>query len=224
MYRLCLLFISLSGSAFGQANGHLEPDDSVFTYGWSLDYYSNVVRVLGRVLPERSPKVFVLPSNLNEYVIGINDEEGGCLIVSGRVTHTLWLYESRKDNSDIDEYMKNSDFPEDPLDVAVDLSDQPASPDFCRRVRDVWATTLLRTRYPDPDSVRVGADGVSFHFSTWQRGRGILSGKTWSPEGQTIPGKLVALSMSLRSYSRSGIGDDLEALDEALTEIESALQ
>jgi hypothetical protein len=53
---------------------------------------------------------------------------------------------------------------------------------------------------------------------------GMLSGKIWSPESQTVPGKLVALSMSMRNYSRSGPGGDLDVLDAALAEIETVLE
>jgi hypothetical protein len=53
---------------------------------------------------------------------------------------------------------------------------------------------------------------------------GTLSGKTWSPERQTIPGKLVTLSGSMGAYARSGTGDDLDLMRVALAELEGALE
>ena len=222
MRVLIAALLALPGQALGQVYDHLEPDDSIFGYEWSRDYYSNVAQVLGSVVPDGSPRVYVLPSNMNEYVIGIDDEEEPCRVVFGRAEYTIWVYESRKQTPEL--YALTSDFPEDPRSVAVEVSSQPVPADQCERIRGAWTAVLLRTRYPDPDEARLGLDGVSFRFSVWQRGLGMLSGKTWSPERQTVPGKLVALSLAMRNYARSGDRDSYEPMVRALAEVELALE
>lgn len=223
MRSLAVPGLLLSASALAQGPGaHLEPDDSMFGYEWRRDYYSNVAKVLGNVVPEQSPKVYVLPSNMREYVVGIDDEEGACAIVFGRVEYTLWIYESRKENPELKQL--TSEYPDDPLDVEVVVETQPAARNFCDRIREAWVAVLLKTRYPEPDDVRLGLDGVSFHFSVWLRGMGMLNGKVWSPENQTIPGKLTALTFAMRNYARSGSQDELEKMQSALTELEGALE
>jgi hypothetical protein len=223
MRSLALAGLFLSASALAQGAGaQLEPDDAIFGYEWRLDYYSNVARVLGNVVPDQSPKVYVLPSNMREYVVGIDDEEGSCAIVFGRVEYTLWVYESRKENPELQRL--TSEFPDDPLDVEVAVETQPAARHFCDRIREAWLAVLLETRYPEPDHVRLGLDGVSFHFSVWLRRMGMLNGKIWSPEEQTIPGQLVALTFAMRNYARSGSRDELGNVQSALAELEGALE
>lgn len=220
MRSVLLAGLFISASALAQGSGaHLEPDDSVFDKGWRLDYYSNVARVLGDVVPEQAPKVYVLPSNMPEYVVGIDDRESSCSIVVGRVEHTLWAYESRKDAPDLE---LPADWPKDPLDVEVEVDAQPAPRHFCDRIQAVWIATLLETRYPDSGQVQIGLDGVSFHFSVWLRGMGMLHGKIWSPEPMTTPGKLVALAHAMRNFARTGSQDTLARVQTALAELERA--
>ena len=224
LHRLAPILLVIALPSFAQTLDHLEPDNSAFGWEWSREYYMNVATVLGNVLPEQSPRVYVLPSNINEYVIGIEDDTTPCSIVVGRVEQTLWLYESRKDDDDpaLREYM--ADWPEDPLDVNVIVNTQSAPPEICSRIRDAWITVLLRTRYPDPSELRAGVDGVTFHFSAWQRGIGVLSGKIWSPERQSVPGKLVSLAFAMRNYARAGSSDSIGIVVEALATLETALE
>lgn len=222
--RLAFMAIVLLSSATGQAQDHLEPDSSIFRSGWSFDYYSNVARVLGDVLPTNSPKVFVLPSNMHEYVIGTNTEDTRCSVVVGRVQHILWMYDSREDDETIDEYMFDAGYPIDPLEVQVSIDTQPAPARVCERIRNAWVQLLLQTRYPDPETRRLGFDGVSYHFSAWLRGMGTLSGQTWSPDQQTVPGKFVMLAHAMRDFARSGSADDFELLESALAKLELELQ
>jgi hypothetical protein len=75
-------------------------------------------------------------------------------------------------------------------------------PELAELVCEVWRKMLQRTRHPSIG--RFGLDGVSYHFFYHGPGVGRMAGRTWSPEGQTGPGKLVALSEMLRRYVLSG--------------------
>lgn len=220
MRKLYLVLFLSPASVVGQSYDHLEPEGSIFGTQVSLDYYSNVAKVLGDVLPYQSPKVTVMIP-IRERVIGIDDSENPCSVVVGSVEQSLWSYEVRANNPDLDE-LPNS-YPEDPMDVAVNVSREPISQELCTRIRAAWISMLLGTRYPAPEEARIGVDGVTYHFSAWHPGQ-LLAGKIWSPDRGTTTGKLVMLSRVMESYAGSGSAEDLADIESTLEDLESDLQ
>lgn len=77
-----------------------------------------------------------------------------------------------------------------------------------------WRKMLLRTRHAT--SGMIGLDGVTYHFACHGAGVGWMAGKTWSPDSQTAPGRLVALSHLLYRYvevseeERTGLARDVQ--------------
>jgi hypothetical protein len=57
---------------------------------------------------------------------------------------------------------------------------RPIPRELCEQINDVWEKALLDVRHPK-EKVH-GLDGVCYHFSTWIKGRGDVSGQTHSPD------------------------------------------
>jgi hypothetical protein len=74
-------------------------------------------------------------------------------------------------------------------------------PDTKKLLNDLWETMLLGTRYPK--KYMVGFDGTNYHFSMFIWGRGDLSGKTWSPDKDTNPGRLAEIGELLADYAKA---------------------
>jgi hypothetical protein len=102
--------------------------------------------------------------------------------------------------------------------VAVKQMEVPLTAELGALLCEVWRKMLLRVRHSQ--SVGIGLDGVTYHFACHGPGVGLMAGETWSPDSQTAPGKLVALSHLLYRYveetdaGRSGlIGEIQQAVD-----------
>jgi hypothetical protein len=59
---------------------------------------------------------------------------------------------------------------------------------------------MLRGVRRDPADLTAGIDGVTFHFSAFVLGEGVLAGETWSPEEGTQSARLVRVGTTLREF------------------------
>jgi hypothetical protein len=84
----------------------------------------------------------------------------------------------------------------------------------------VWEKALLDVRQPKEDVN--GLDGVSYHFSTWIRGRGVLSGQTWSPDQGSKMDRLTSLAESIGDFARGKV--DLSVLKKKLEEARASIK
>jgi hypothetical protein len=78
---------------------------------------------------------------------------------------------------------------------------------------DIWKKMLSNARHPK--LMTVGCDGVSYHFEA-----GGMAARTWSPDPQTAPGKLVSLCDLLYQFAEGSL-DKPVTIDEIRREIES---
>lgn len=85
--------------------------------------------------------------------------------------------------------------------VAVRLIEAPLASELAALLCAVWQKMLLRVRHPK--SSGIGMDGVTYHFASQWPGARFMAGMTWSPDKQTAPGKLVALSHLLCQYTEA---------------------
>lgn len=164
---------------------HLEPEDSPFVPRGVLSRYNEaVVELLQAVRPSRYALVSVvcLPSFECEW--------------------SLWLFGSRFDEHRLE--LRVADVPIWPCEgdlPTVTRREAPVAADVAQGIVDVWTWMLRRVRHPDEPGM--GLDGVTYHFTTNARGAG-MAGQIWSPEANTAPGRLVALSEALRRFVESG--------------------
>jgi hypothetical protein len=82
--------------------------------------------------------------------------------------------------------------------IAVKRRESPLAADLAVAVCEAWRKMLLRVRHPERGTGHL--DGVTYHFACHGPGFNWMAGKTWSPEPQTAPGKLVALGHLLYQY------------------------
>ncbi len=69
---------------------------------------------------------------------------------------------------------------------------------FGTRIETMFQNQLATVQYHDND--RHGADGVTFTFSASHPSKGIVAGTTWSPEPESVPGKMVELAVAMCTY------------------------
>src|SRR5262249_42738872 len=71
--------------------------------------------------------------------------------------------------------------------------------DLAEGIATLWDAMLLDVRHPrKPEG---GLDGMTYHFSAFIAGRGILSGQAWSPEQESKIGQLAQLADSLADFA-----------------------
>ena len=97
--------------------------------------------------------------------------------------------------------------PEIPSPPPVEIHRNELNPSLAGAVCDIWSRVLLQTRYPQEPLD--GCDGVTYHFAYSGKGKLAMAGKTWSPEEETVPGKLVGLSHALRDYAKDAANQDV---------------
>jgi hypothetical protein len=92
--------------------------------------------------------------------------------------------------------------------------------ELCEEIKAVWEKVLLDVRHPKEDVN--GLDGVSYHFSTFIKGRGDLSGQTWSPNEGSKMDRLTSLAETIGEYARGKV--DLTMLKKKLEEARASIK
>lgn len=143
----------------------------------------NVARVLVDPQERRLVSVVCLPSHRAEWALA--------LVGSEELGFTLSL-------SVPSEKIYGS--PE-PASISALRTQAPLPTGVAIMVRETWRKMLGRTRIPARE--RGGVDGDSYHFAYSGDDGARMAGRTWSPEHDTAPGRLVSLSHLLRKYVES---------------------
>jgi hypothetical protein len=129
-------------------------------------------------------RVVCLPSFEPEWALWLRRDDKTVFSVSlTEAERSLW-YSSLKD--------------ENPLLVPVVKRRRELPMELVSAICEVWRKVLFETRHPQTHFP--GCDGVTYHFSHWAQETGTMAGKTWSPPEATPPGRLVAISHSLRRF------------------------
>jgi hypothetical protein len=236
-YTMKLLIPLLLFSSCVLSRDYLEPEDSLYTGIFLIEYEQMVLHAL-READEREVLVraFVFPSFRPEYAIGIrkNEESHTIFKVSPKVQ--LWGYESLEmmkneqvtvleDGSfvrDVDGIKALEEaYPENYLDVPLVRCDAEVESDLANDIVALWEQMLFETRYEKSNSL--GMDGTTYHFSM-QVGFQTLAGKTWSPNNETRAGKLVALTHAMSAYCEESSERNFQTLEYSKTELKNALQ
>jgi hypothetical protein len=114
--------------------------------------------------------IFV-PSFEPEAVAGIRKTSRGFEAFASRSSHIIGqIYEAailKKGTPDLHQ-------------VTVQTKTHAISAALTQRIQRVWKDMLLAARHSK--STVIGFDGMDVHFSMPVQGRGIISGKVWSPE------------------------------------------
>ena len=169
------------------APDHFEPSDSVLTaVEWSYQYHAALRQVLLASAPSDPYfRVVVMPSFFPEWAISIGRPSAG--------RASLELIEARKP-------VYSGKGPRTPG-TTTSVADVDAF--VAESLRSVLEKLLLDTRPCGTLDGRMGYDGVTYQFSAWLRGRGTLSGETWSPEEATRAGQVVKVVGLLYRIARA---------------------
>lgn len=84
-------------------------------------------------------------------------------------------------------------------------------------VCEIWKTILFRVRHSD--LTRRGRDGLSYHFGFLQGH--YLAGRAWSPESNTVIGRVVELSELLRQYAERTDSENIGDISEIQQAVDS---
>jgi hypothetical protein len=225
-FRIFIFLLLLPLTCFAAGEDHLVPENSVYADQSLIDYDILVSRVLGSKIPSTNLKLIAIPSFRNEYAISVDQETNACKVSYLETKYHLWIYELSKEykgiekDSNMEEML--SEMPANPYDVPVVTHNASLENEECNRITSVWNKTLLNTRYPAiTDKVVLMVDGTIYHFSTWIRGYGTISGKTYSPDSSKIPGRLVGLANAIGSYAKENTPTNKIKLANAIKDLEN---
>ncbi len=224
---LLLLVAPASTRAADGDDDHLLPGHSVLHDDYNVDYDWTVRQVLSKSVDSPQLLMLSIPSFEPEYSVAVTQVGNSYFVTFSRARLHLWLYQwyehvasggVRKLGPDgkwvtaMDEKLeaRMAAYPEDPLDVELEVHDAEIDLDTYNLLQRTWAQMLVRTRFPalpqtcapweEPQDEQevcelvVKSDGVTHHFSMRNPD---MSGWVWSPEENTSTGRLVTLAQEL---------------------------
>lgn len=202
---------------------YLEPEDSPFTFLPGLRVYEAMLTEILSAAADREAQSLMewpwqreekanlvcVPSFEPEWALSIvGERKAGFWVLFMEAQNSLWYSTNTW-------YSATAD-PKIPSPPIVEIFRSKLVPALGGAVCDIWNRVLFQTRYP-PEPLH-GRDGTTYHFS-YSRKRGLaMAGKTWSPEEETVPGKLVGLSQALKCYAKDAANQDvfLKAVEDHL--------
>jgi len=202
------------------AQEHLEPETGVLA---NPDRYSlKVQEVFSSALTNQAVcQAVILASFEPERMVGLQRSDKGIEAFSLSPSSTIWdteviaLHESGEietwdtnfhklslaENESYQALKKAT--PADYRSIKVTVKAQPIDEALGGRIATVWKRMLMGVRHPKEK--RAGCDGVTYHFSMWIKGRGILSGQVWSPDSKSRTAALVELTEALSRYAEGNL-------------------
>ena len=162
---------------------HLEPNDSPIESLPILNAYLHTVATTLKPKVDRKAKAVVtiacLPSFEVEWMLAIECSRSGHYTSHAHTAdREIWPLEDAKT-------------------IAPIKNEAAVSNELGVTLHNIFRLALLGTRHSD--SPNMGLDGVTYHYSY-----GHMSGKTWSPPENSLPGKLCGLSDRLYNDNLKG--------------------
>jgi len=196
---------------------YLEPEDSPFSLSPGMRVYEQMLAesLLGAVereaqslapawQREEKASLVCLPSFEPEWALWVvGERKARFWVLLTEAQKSLWYSTKIWYSTTVD--------PEIPCPPSVKIHRSELATDLGRAVCEIWGRVLSQTRYPR-EPLQGTCDGVTYHFAYSRQGvKGIppTAGKTWSPNEETVPGKLVGLSHALRDYAKDSANQDV---------------
>jgi hypothetical protein len=187
---------------------YLEPEDSRFSLAPGMRVYEQMLaeslleaaeREAQSLAPawqrEEKASLVCLPSFEPEWALWVvGERKAGFWVLLTEAEKTIWY--------------STTNNPERPRPPSVKIHRSELATDLGRAVCDIWSRVLSQTRYPR-EPLQGACDGVTYHFAYSRKWIKETAGKTWSPEEETVPGKLVGLSHALRDYAKDSANQDV---------------
>lgn len=185
-------------SCFGQKE-HLEPVRDFSQYeGILKDYYDTVFPKLYEEFSQTPYARYTsMPSFFKEYAFSVETIGGKHYIISNSLSENFWYAKKRKKVKLISN--------------KTEIGDALYS-----KIGELFQLLIRQTK--KPEEKLIGLDGVTYYFSTVDETSEIKTGETWSPDRNSLLGRLVQICDNLFSIgnggniSQIGISKEIETL------------
>ena len=167
---------------------YLEPISSyLFAHDYSQSYAIRIRRFLFKNHEgDNWVKMVVLPSFEPEYMFSLEQKNNGYYIQASKANKQIYSNKDLKDDK-------------------ITNRSRKCSIKMAQELKKLWCDVLLKTRYPQEKPH--GFDGVSYYFSAFKSGDGLVGsplgwveGKTWSPN-EGLPFDMVEIGNRCFSYA-----------------------
>ena len=143
------------------------------------EYYDNVFPLLYKGYSEKPiAKYTSMPSFSNEYSFSIEIIDGENFVVSNRLSESYWYAKNRKK-------------------VKLFSNKTELANDLYLKIVDLFKLLEEQTKKTENDLM--GLDGVTYYFVTTDTNGQIKIGETWSPDDNSLFGRLVKICDSIYS-------------------------
>lgn len=186
IYRFVLLASILGLPTHARAqDDHLRPDEGYLSSAGFAHVYLVAVRdTLVRNATDSPATMVTLPSFQPESIVFLLEKDETVFVVSAITTKQIWSSDNRRD-------------------IKVNTKEKPINAAIAEQISAAFALATSQAHYPKER--RMGNDGVTYHFSSFVRGTGVMAGQTWSPDPHTTCGMLVTLGEDMHGYVRGEI-------------------
>lgn len=191
-----LIFVLATLFSFGQKQ-HLEPAKDFNQYDGVLkEYYNNVFPLLYKGYSEKPIARYTsTPSFTNEYSFSIETFDGKIYAVSNRLSENYWYAKNRKNI----ELVSNK----------IELVDE-----LYIKIVDLFKFLEEHTKKPEGDLITKRADGVTYYFATTEKNGLVKISETWSPDDNSILGRLIEICDNIYSLGNGENISQTEILKE----------
>jgi hypothetical protein len=198
---LILTFVLTTILCFGQKQ-HLEPAKDFKQHeGVLKDYFDNVFPLLYKGYSEKPIAIYTsMPSFSNEYSFSIETIEGKNYVVSNRMSESYWYAKNRKK-------------------VEIVSNKTELVNELYLKIVDLFKLLEEQTKKPERDLNLMRADGVTYYFATTNKNGQVKIGETWSPDDNSLLGRLVKICDNIYSL---GNGENISQT-ETLKDIDKLL-
>jgi hypothetical protein len=198
---LILTFVLTTIFCFGQK--HLEPAKDFNQYpGVLKEYYDNIFPLLYKGYSEKPIARYTsMPSFSHEYSFSIETMDGKNYVVSNSLSESYWYAKSRK----------NVKLVSNKTELVNDLY-----------FKIVELFKLLEEQTKKPESDLMGLDGVIYYFATTDINGQVKIGKTWSPDDNSLLGRLVKICdniFSLGNWKNISQTETLKDIEKLLNDL-----
>ena len=187
---LILIFVVTTFLCFGQKQ-HLEPAKDFKQYeGVLKEYYDNVFPLLYKGYSEKPIARYTsMPSFSNEYSFSVETIEGKNYVVCNRLSESYWYSKNKKKVKLISNKTELTNY-------------------LYLKIIDLFKLLEEQTKKSEDDLM--GLDGVTYYFATTDKNGEIKIGETWSPNDNSLLGRLVKICDNISSL---GNGNNLSQTD-----------
>lgn len=189
---LLITFVLTIFLCFGQKQ-HLEPARDFNQYeGVLKEYYDNVFPLLYKGYSEKPIARYTsMPSFSNEYSFSVETIEDKNYVVSNRMSENFWYAKKRKK-------------------VKLISSKTELTNDLYLIIVDLFKLLEEQTKKRENDLM--GFDGVTYYFATTDKNGQVKIGETWSPDDNSLLGRLVKICDNIYSLGNGKSISQMETL------------